>query len=98
LYIEREDTVGKSSPRDNNVPLARPVIAQLAIDYDMPQELANKLVGADEAETAANIQAMVDYLRSVIAAHNAYYDENGYPMKGEWKPRRIVKTGNEEAA
>jgi hypothetical protein len=43
-------------------------------------------------------QAMVEYLRSVIAAHDAYYDEHGYPMKGEWKPRRVARTGNEEAA
>jgi hypothetical protein len=75
--------VGKSSPRDNNVPLARPAIEQFSVEYDMPLSLAAKLIGRNEQDTAKNIQAMVDYIRSVIAAHDEYYHENGFPIKGE---------------
>lgn len=70
------------------MPGNRPAIDQFCIDYDMPLSLAKNLIGADEDETAANIQEMVEYLKSVIAAHDDYYRENGWPMQGEWKPRR----------
>ncbi|MFA7218226.1 MAG: hypothetical protein WC057_06490 [Dehalococcoidales bacterium] len=74
----------------NNVPKVRPAIEQFSIDYDMPLSLATKLIGRTESETAANIQAMVDYLTAVIAAHDDYYRENGWPMQGQWKPTGTV--------
>ena len=44
---------------------SRAPIEQFAMDYDMPQGLANCLVGATERETAANIESMIDYLRMI---------------------------------
>ena len=72
------------------MPGNRPDIEQFSIDYDMPISLAAKLVGRTESETAANIQAMKDYLTAVIAADDDYYRENGWPMQGQWKPTGTV--------
>lgn len=71
-----------------NMPCNRPPIEQFSIDYDMPLSLATKFIGRTESETAANIQAMVEYLTAVIAAHDDYYRTNGWPMEGDWKPTR----------
>ena len=44
----------------------RPNIEQFAIDYDIPQPLANRLVGMTETETQNNMAMLVDYLKSVL--------------------------------
>ncbi len=44
----------------------RQPIDNLAIDYDVPQELANTLVGRTEADTAHNIDLMIEYIEWLV--------------------------------
>jgi hypothetical protein len=48
----------------------RTPIDRFAIDYDVPVELANILVGRTESETDNRITQFVKYLRSVIVKYN----------------------------
>ena len=51
-------------------------ISRFAEDYEMPMELAVRLVGPREADTAANIEAMKSYIQHVVRRSREY----GYPL------------------
>ena len=41
-------------------------IEQFSIDYEVPLELANRLIGRSETETEHNMQLFIDYLGFVL--------------------------------
>ena len=62
-----------STPNDEG----RNTIDYLVIDYDVPQRIANLLVGKTEAETEENIEAFKGYLKYVIELHRDILQEQG---------------------
>lgn len=50
--------------------LKRLPIDKFAIDYEVPLDLANCLVGRTEMETQRNMRLFIDYLRSLMAKYH----------------------------
>lgn len=62
-----------STPNDEG----RNTIDYLVIDYDVPQRIANLLVGKTEEETAENIADFKGYLKYLIDTHKEFIRERG---------------------
>ena len=64
----RKDNMAKYKRRDSgtNKSFKRPPIERFAIDYDVPQELANCFVGPTEQETNHRIMLFQKYLVDLL--------------------------------
>lgn len=45
-------------------------IDQFSVDYEVPLDLASRLVGRTEAETKSNMGMFIDYLRSLMSKYH----------------------------
>ncbi len=54
----------------------RVAVDWLAVEYDMPMELANKFVGRTEKETQRNIEMFKDYLAELLRKRREWLNDD----------------------
>jgi hypothetical protein len=66
--------------RANSTESQRNPIDVLVLDYEVPQELANRMVGRNHAETERNIRRFIGYIAFVVEEHKALMHDTIWAM------------------
>ena len=77
----------------NSTESQRNPIDALVLDYDVPQELANRMVGRNHAETERNINRFIEYITFIVEEHKALMHDTIWAMANA--TRKFGRRGQE---